>query len=250
MSEPNAQSGSGKSRRSSLIAVVVGAGVILAVGVAAGMLLLYIQRAREEANRLECVNNLKHVGIALHNYHDTHNRFPTEAGAGESFYRQISPFMHRGNWMLPPQVKSYLCPARRTVETAPGKRDFGYATSQTPAWSILNSDDAVGLGVVNAKKGTDHTLLMSHLWMAPATYARGDPTDFGWHFKSNARSINDAAMRDDDPTGSIHHIGSPHAEAMPCLFADGHVQAVRYDFSFWAQAWAWNNTQPYPRESP
>lgn len=73
--------------------------VIAIIGVLIALLLPAVQAAREAARRVQCTNNLKQLGIALHNYHDSLGSLPIGQVpvSGFSALAQLMPYLEQGN---------------------------------------------------------------------------------------------------------------------------------------------------------
>jgi prepilin-type N-terminal cleavage/methylation domain-containing protein/prepilin-type processing-associated H-X9-DG protein len=130
--------------------------VIAIIGILIALLLPAVQAAREAARRSQCLNNMKQVGLALHNYHDTYKCMPPGAiwmgtGYPSSDFRHVNwmatwvtiltPFMEQGplhdayNFSLPSEdpvnrpvtateIACLKCPSAQPLPPANGPNDL------------------------------------------------------------------------------------------------------------------------------
>jgi prepilin-type N-terminal cleavage/methylation domain-containing protein/prepilin-type processing-associated H-X9-DG protein len=91
--------------------------VITIIGVLIALLLPAVQAAREAARRLQCGNNLKQIGLALHNYHSLNNQFPIGAlGGGNGATNWTPEWPYLLYYILPFMEQQPLYDALTTVQ--------------------------------------------------------------------------------------------------------------------------------------
>ncbi|GIX03525.1 MAG: prepilin-type N-terminal cleavage/methylation domain-containing protein [Planctomycetaceae bacterium] len=76
--------------------------VIAIIAILIGLLMPAVQQAREAARRTQCSNNLRQIGLAIHNYHDAHSAFCNSDGGnatltGSSAFAAILPYVDQAN---------------------------------------------------------------------------------------------------------------------------------------------------------
>lgn len=97
-----------KSNSTLWIVLIVGAVCLVAMcmigGILAALLIPAVQQAREAARRAQAMNNLKQVGLATHNFHDTHDFLPPPVGDGSqdpnitvpiSYHTALLPYLNQ-----------------------------------------------------------------------------------------------------------------------------------------------------------
>ena len=126
--------------------------VIAIIAILIGLLLPAVQKVREAAARAKCQNNLKQIGLALHNYEGVHQKFPpagvypqgTAAGDSWSALARILPYIEQANtynqvdFSLPANVQDVVTRQRIPIYLCPSevKDEMKAATSSSGPGSI------------------------------------------------------------------------------------------------------------------
>jgi len=151
--------------------------VITIIGILIGLLLPAVQSAREAARALQCGNNLKQIGLALHNYHDAHGSLPSGAYTRPTRGPYCEDVYNGHTWFcsLLPHVEQ---------QAAYDKLDFTKPTRESP-----NKEVILGLQLaIEACPSDPYSGLTLHERFASSSCRQGSHIAGGWQDRSMAAS--------------------------------------------------------------
>lgn len=177
--------------------------VIAIIGILVGLLLPAVQAAREAARRISCSNNVKQIGLALHNYHDTYRKFPpsgffsrNDTSDAWSIQARLLPQIEQGNlqrlidWrfsyglqsaVAETRVPTYLCPSEPQDMPRPDPKPNNPGFTHYPLnyagnmgeWFVFDPRSGLGgsgvfypngrIGMASLTDGTSHTLAFAEV---------------------------------------------------------------------------------------
>lgn len=201
--------------------------VIAIIGVLVALLLPAVQAARESARRTSCSNNLKQLGLAAHNFHDTYNFIaPSRCASGGFPKLSVPPNAYQGwaVWILPYIEQSNVAAMydttlhfghannRKAIET---QLSVLYCPSSPQRNRVAPTFTAQGFTVTNAAC-TDYTVI------------RGVNDDL-WRQRPSEVDNYDPAG---GPSAAIDHVNGRHVG--PHSYQTGSGSSAQYRINRWA----------------
>ena len=158
--------------------------VIAIISILIGLLLPAVQKVREAAAKTQCANNLKQVGLSLHNFASTYSCLPTSGegitGAGVTSFDTISTFTAILPYMEQENVYKMINPARHYAANDVGGAT-GAAATQVPFQTVIKAF-VCPANPASQGKDTQNYGLCDYM---PIAYSDIDPT-FGMRWNNAA----------------------------------------------------------------
>jgi prepilin-type N-terminal cleavage/methylation domain-containing protein/prepilin-type processing-associated H-X9-DG protein len=233
----------------SLIELLV---AIAIIGILIALFSPAVQRARDASARTLCTNNLRQIGVALHQYEIARKRFPPGVGYPDSFpfmswHARVLPFIEQNSlwqqtvsayqadkafWDNPPHVgfatkiPLFQCPADGIAETL---ADFhGRPAARTSYFGVEGTNQFLQDGllylnsrvrVLDIKDGTSNTLLVGERG------ASSMESRFGWWYAGTGLNLNGSA----DMVLGVREIGFGTSPPIGCGRGPYHFGPGRSD---------------------